>query len=59
MSGQVKGKQIIVDWIKSAQEEAQVNLTIAQSRAKYQMDRSRQDKILKIGDGVFFYCEIQ
>ena len=59
VSGQIKGKQIIVDWIKSAQEEAQANLTIAQSRAKYQMERSTQDKILKIGDSVFLYCEIQ
>ena len=38
--------------MKTALEEAQANLTIAQSRAKSQVDRSRRDETFEVGDEV-------
>ena len=42
----------MVDRMKTALEEAQANLTVAQGRAKSQMDRSRCDETFKVGDEV-------
>ena len=42
----------MVDRIKTALEEAQANLTVAQSRAKSQADRSRRDEKFEVGDEV-------
>ena len=38
--------------MKTALEEAQVNLTVTQSRAKAQVDYSRCDKTFEVGDEV-------
>ena len=38
--------------MKTALEEAQANLTIAQSRPKMQVDRSRYDETFEVGDEV-------
>ena len=42
----------MVDRMKTALEEAQANLTVAQSRAKSQVDRSRRDEKYEVGDEV-------
>ena len=42
----------MVDWTNTALEEAQANLTIAQSRAKSQADRLRRDETFEIGNEV-------
>ena len=38
--------------MKTALEEAQANLTVAQSRAKLQVDHSRRDEMFEVGDEV-------
>ena len=52
VSSQVKVVQTMVDRMKTALEEAQANLTVAQSRAKSQMDCSRHDEQFEVGDEV-------
>ena len=42
----------MVDRMKIALEEAQANLTIAQSQAKSQVNRSRHDGTFEVGDEV-------
>ena len=38
--------------MKAAMEEAQANFTVAQSRAKSQVDCSRHDEMFEVGDDV-------
>ena len=52
VSSQVEAVQPMVDRMKTALEEAQANLTIAQSQAKSQVDRSRRDEKFEVGDEV-------
>ena len=52
VSSQIEAVQTMVDRMKTALEEAQANLTIAQSRAKLQVDRSRRDEMFEVGDEV-------
>ena len=52
VSSQVEAVQTMVDRMKTALEEAQANLTVAQSRAKSQVDRSRRDETFEVGDEV-------
>ena len=52
VSSQVEAVQTMVDRMKTALEEAQVNLTVAQSRAKSQVDRSRRNEEFEVGDEV-------
>ena len=52
VSSQVEAVQTMVDRMKAALEEAQANLTVARSRAKSQVDRSRHDEKLEVGDEV-------
>ena len=42
----------MVDRMKTALEEAQANLTVSQSRAKSQVDRSRRAEKYEVGDEV-------
>ena len=49
---QIEAVQMMVGRMKTALEEAQANLTIAQSRAKSQVDRLRHDEALEAGDEV-------
>ena len=48
----VEAVQVMVDWMKTALEEAQTNLTVAQNRAKAYADKSRQSEIFHKGDEV-------
>ena len=48
----IEAVQTIVDRMKTALEEAQANLTVTQSRAKSQADRSRRIETFKVGDEV-------
>ena len=50
VSSQVEAAQTMVDRMKTALEEAQANLTVAQSRAKSQVDCSRHDETFEVGD---------
>ena len=52
VSSQVEAVQTMVDRMKTALEEAQANLTVAQSRAKSQVDRSRRDEKFEVGEEV-------
>ena len=52
VSSQIEIVQMMVDRMKTALEEAQANLTVAQSRAKSQVDRSRHDEKFEVGDEV-------
>ena len=52
VSSQVEAMQMMVDRMKTALEEAQANLTIAQSRAKSQVDCSRHNEKFEVGDEV-------
>ena len=52
MSSKIEAVQTMVDRMKTALEEAQANLTVAQSWAKAQVDRSRRDEMFEIGDEV-------
>ena len=50
MSSQLEAVQTMVDRMKTALEEAQANLTVAQSRAKSQVDHSSRDEKFEVGD---------
>ena len=52
VSIQIEAVQMMVDWMKTTLEEAQANLTVTQSRAKSQVDRSRRDEKFEVGDEV-------
>ena len=52
VSSKSEAVQTMVDRMKTTLEEAQANLTVAQSRAKSQADRSRRDEKFKVGDEV-------
>ena len=52
VSSKNEAVQTMVDWMKTALEEAQANLTVAQSRAKSQVDRSRRDETFEVGNEV-------
>ena len=52
VSSQIEVVQTMVDWMKTALEEAQANLTVAQSRAKSQADHSRHDETFEVGNEV-------
>ena len=52
VSSQVGVVQMVVDRMKIALEEAQVNLIVAQSWAKSQVGRLRRDEMFEVGDGV-------
>ena len=52
VSSKVEAVQIMVDRMKTALEEAQANLTIAQSRAKSQVDCSRRNETFEVGNEV-------
>ena len=43
---------MMVDRMKTTLEEAQANLTVAQSQAKSQVDRMRRDETFEVGDDV-------
>ena len=52
VSSKIEVVQTMLGRMKTALEEAQAILTIAQSRAKSQVDRSRRDETFKVGDEV-------
>ena len=52
VSSKIEVVQTMVDRMKMALEEAQANLTVAQSRAKSQVDRSRHDKTFEVDNEV-------
>ena len=52
VSSKIEAMQTRVDRIKTALEEAQANLTIAQSWAKSQVDHSRRNETFEVGDEV-------
>ena len=52
VSSPVETMQKMVDRMKTALEEAQANLTVAQSQAKSQVDHSRRDEKFEVGDEV-------
>ena len=52
VSSKIEVVQTMVDWIKTALEEAQANLTVVQSQAKSQVDHSRHNKTFEAGDEV-------
>ena len=52
VSSQVEVVQTMVDLMKTALEEAQANLTGAQSQGKSQVDHSRRDEKFEVGDEV-------
>ena len=54
VSSKSEAVQTMVDQMKTALEEAQANLTVAQSQAKSQVDRSRRDETFEVGDEVVF-----
>ena len=51
-SGRVEDMQVMVDRMKTALEEAQTNLTVAQNRAKAYADKLRRSEIFHKGDEV-------
>ena len=51
-SSRVEAVQVMVDRMKTALEEAQANLTVAQNRAKAYADKSRRSEIFEVGDEV-------
>ena len=59
VSSHIEAMHMMVDRMKTALQEAQANLTIAQSQAKSQVDRSRCNETFKVGDeGVLSTCNI-
>ena len=52
VSSKSEAVQTMVGRMKTALEEAQANLTIAQSRAEAQVDHSRRDEMFEVGDEV-------
>ena len=60
VSSKIEAVQAMVERMKTALEEAQANLTVAQSRAKSQADRSRRDETFEVGDEVILStCNIR
>ena len=55
VASQVEAMQTMVDQMKTALEEAQANLTVAQSQAKSQVDRLRHNETFEVGDEVVLY----
>ena len=51
---QIEAVETMVDRMKITLEEAQANLTIARSRAKSQVDRSRRNEKFEVGNEVVF-----
>ena len=49
---QIEVVQTMVDRMITAAEEAEINLTIAESGAKSQVDRSRHHETFEVGDEV-------
>ena len=52
VSSQMEAVRTMVDRMKSALEKAQANLTVAQSWAKLQVDRSKHDETFEVGNEV-------
>ena len=52
VSSKIEAVQTMVDRMKTALEEAQANLTVAQSWAKSQVNHSRHDETFEVGDEV-------
>ena len=52
MSSQIEVMQTMVDRMETALEEAQTNLTVAQSWSKSQVDCSRRNETFEVGDEV-------
>ena len=52
VSSQIEVVQTMVDYMKTTLEEAQANLTVAQSRAKSQAGCLRCDETFEVGDEV-------
>ena len=52
VSSRVKAVQTMVDRMKTALEEAQANLSVAQQRAQAYANQSRHEKTYKVGDEV-------
>ena len=52
VSSQVEAVQTMMDGMKTALEAARANLTIAQSQATSQVDRSRRDEKFEVGNEV-------
>ena len=52
VSSKIEAVQTMIDRMKTALEEAQANLTIAQSQAKLQADRLRRDETFEVGNEV-------
>ena len=52
VSSQIKAVQTMVDRMKTTLEEAQANLTVTQSRAESQVDRSMCDETFEVGNEV-------
>ena len=52
MLSNIEALQTMVDRMKTALEEAQANLSVAQSWAKLQVDHSRHDETFEVGDEV-------
>ena len=50
VSSHIEAVQTMVDQMKTALEETQANLTVAQSRGKSQVDRSRRDEQFEVGN---------
>ena len=45
----IEAIQMMVDWMRTALEEAQANFTTTQSQAKSQVDRSRCHGMFEVG----------
>ena len=54
-STSVEAVQVMTDRLKTALEEAQANLSLAQSRACIQANKLRRDKIFKVGEEVVLW----
>ena len=52
VSSKIEAVQTMVDRMKTTLEEAQANPTIAQSRAKSQVDCLRHNEMFEVGDEV-------
>ena len=50
VSSQIDAVQTMVNWMETALEEAQANLTIAQSQGQSHVDRSRCDEAFEVGN---------
>ena len=52
VSSKIEAVQTMVDRMKTTLEEAQANLTVAQSQVKSQVDRLRRNEMIEVGDEV-------